>query len=231
VVRDAPWSFIPSKHISMVSNTRPTSGRTSSSSKQQLVFTDMSSTTYAVITKNRIPISIPSGHLDLGLSQSLIPESLGSNSLLASLSSQSTPLVSDQLSCYSDNSASVSLHPITLLPQSTSTLIHIPHQTSTTRSCCISMMQIHLMQTYHSISYAESLQSQPPSSLQVSDYNQLLLDVTQSYYDLAVLSKVRYGLDNISGLQQGLPFHLEAVDAILKALGKDWEKLNTDEES
>jgi len=42
---------------------------------------------------------------------------------------------------------------------------------------------------------------------------------------------VRYGLDNISGLQQGLPFHLEAVDAILKALGKDWEKLNTDEES
>jgi len=92
-------------------------------------------------------------------------------------------------------------------------------------------MQIHLMQTYHSISYAESLQSQPPSSLQVSDYNQLLLDVTQSYYDLAVLSKVMYGLDNISGLQQGLPFHLEAVDAILKALGKDWEKLNTDEES
>jgi len=57
----------------------------------------------------------------------------------------------------------------------------------------------------------------------VLDEKQLLADVTRNYYDLAVLSDVRWKLDGMGG-HKGLPFHLSATDAMRMALDKDCDR-------
>jgi mediator of RNA polymerase II transcription subunit 13 len=59
----------------------------------------------------------------------------------------------------------------------------------------------------------------------VPDTAQLLVDVTQNFHELAVLSRLRFKLDGMGGANRGLPFHLAAVDAMLVALDRDWDRL------
>lgn len=221
VVPDASWLFIPSKSNPLpLPVPRPIApSRSSSSSKQPSVFTDVSSTTYAIYPTNRISISVPPSQSDLGLSQSFIPE------LATSISS--SPSSPHPRSGYSNlnpltqiSSSSLHLpHPVTFLPQATSILIHVPQFSS---SSSISMTQIHLLRTVHS--YSHSIQASS-SSLSVLDEKQLLEDVTRNYHELAMLSRVRWKLDGAGG-RKGLPFHVAAVDAMRMALERDWDRLD-----
>lgn len=226
VVPDAPWSIISAKSMvaSLHSRTN-SSGRSPSSSKQQTIFTDITSSTYAIFPKNYIPISIPPSHNDLGLSQSIIPEPStpvisSPSSPVSQPSTTSTPLNPPTTHPCTYPEPSSLPHPITILPQHSSILIRVPHAAS---SSAITMTQIHLLHTSHSTSYTQSLQA--TSSSQVPDNAQLLADVTHNFHELAVLSKVRFKLDVMGGANRGLPFHLAAVDAMRVALDRDWERL------
>ena len=226
VVPDAPWSIISSKSMVPPPLSRTSSsGRSPPSSKQQTFFTDITAATYAIFPKNYIPISVPPSHNDLGLSQSIIPEpptpAISSPASPASQSvTDSAPSSPPTVHSYTYPEISFLPHPITILPQHSSILIRVPHASSST---AISMTQIHLLHTSHSASYTQSLQAS--SSAQVPDNAQLLVDVTRNFHDLAVLSRVRFKLDNMGGANRGLPFHLAAVDAMRVALDRDWERL------
>ncbi|KAF8901743.1 hypothetical protein CPB84DRAFT_1747003 [Gymnopilus junonius] len=200
VVPDAPWLFIPSKSGgSPLPVPRPAApSRSSSSSKQPSIFTDISSTTYAVFPSNRISVSFSPSRSDFGLSQSLIPE----------LSAQASQPVTPQTS--TPRFASPLNSPVAFVPQASSMLIHLPHASS---SNPISMIHIHLLQTVHSA-------SQAVTSAHVPGDDQLLQDVTRNYYELAVLSKTKWKLD----AHRGLPFHIAAVEAMRVALEKDWDR-------
>ncbi|KAF8966396.1 mediator complex subunit 13 C-terminal-domain-containing protein [Flammula alnicola] len=176
--------------------------------------------------------------IDLGLSLSFIPEATAPLSSPSSPQphSSATPTIlqpstqtitspatsTNPPDCLSSNQLP---HPITILPQSSSILIRVPHSSS---SSFISMTHIHLLRTFHSASYTHSLQAS--SSSQVPDNHQLLVDVTRNYHELAVLSKVRWKLDGAGG-RKGLPFHLAAVDAMRMALDRDWDRLEGGVES
>lgn len=54
----------------------------------------------------------------------------------------------------------------------------------------------------------------------------LLEDVTNGYYELGVLARVRWGLDGAGAAGsggEGLPFHLAAVDGMRMALEGCWD--------
>ncbi|KAJ7188980.1 hypothetical protein C8R46DRAFT_877203 [Mycena filopes] len=67
---DAPWTLLPSESQHKAAPTPPMTRAPSSSStaKTPSLFIDVSSTTYAVFPKRKIPLSLPPTPLDLGLS-------------------------------------------------------------------------------------------------------------------------------------------------------------------
>lgn len=213
VVPDAPWLFIPPKSgASPLPVPRPAAPSRSSSSKQPSVFTDISSTTYAIFPSNRISVSVPPSQSHLGLSQSLIPE------LSTQTSSSSQPVTPLHTQTSTSPSVLSFTSPVTFIPQASSILIHLPHASS---SNTISMTHVHLLQTVHSASYMHS--EQAVTSAHVPGDEQLLQDVTQNYHELAVLSRVKWKFDGASG-HKGLPFHIAAVDAMRVALENEWDR-------
>ena len=222
VVPDAEWLFVPLK-------TSPYAPiRSSPNAKQHLVFTDVSSTTYAIFPSSRIPIAVQPVHSDLGLSQSFIAEPPTSHSSVASPRVPSQPnttldamqRTAPLLGPSADSPSEMYHLPTFLLPHSTSILIRVPHPNSTCPTST-SMTHIHLFRTYNSASSSQSRQTQLGSA--VPDEKQLLSDVTRNYYELSVLSNVRWKLDGMGG-HHGLPFHLSATDAMRMALDKDWDR-------
>jgi mediator of RNA polymerase II transcription subunit 13 len=226
---DAPWLFVPSSKSNIVPPLRsnpPT--RSSPSSPKNSTFTDVSATTYALFPSNHMAISLPPSHTDFGLSQSFIPEpastSLPSspvpqpainsttNTVVQTMSTTPPPIIiSDN---YSSDTCFQS-YPITLMPLSTTTLIHVPASSSL---ASIRMTHIHLLCTFHSHSYTHSSQV---SSCPVPDNQQLHKDITKNYHELAVLAKLRWKLAG----NPVLPFHLAAVDNMRMSLDRDRDRL------
>ncbi|CAA7260150.1 unnamed protein product [Cyclocybe aegerita] len=222
------------------SNTRPSPpGRSPSSSKPHTVFTDTSSTTYAIHPLNRMPISLPPSQIDLGLEQSFVPESasLSSTPSPQPHTSIPTPLASAPTPAadFVPTPSSVSTchpHPLSFLPLHTSHLIRIPSKTSSTSisslsslfSTVITQISTHLLCTVHSSSYNHPIQASSPSAQAPSD-EQLMVDVTRNFYELGVLGRARLKSGKETG-GQDLPFHLAAVDSMRVALERDWDRLD-----
>jgi len=218
VIPDAPWYFLPSKPNLL----NPIRSSTTSA-KQPVFFTDVSSTTYAIFPNVRIPISLSPSQSRLVSEQSFIPEPLISHPNVTSpyLQPIQTSNISGPQCAKSPSSLSRPLfeserHVMPLLPHSSSILVRIPHLHDSATASNNSMIHIHLLRTYHSA----PTPSQNASA--ILDDKQLLEDVTRNYYELSVLSKARWKLDGTGG-HKGLPFHLAAIDAMRMALDRDWE--------
>ena len=222
VIPDTPWFFLPSKP-SPLNHIRSLP----SSAKHPVIFTDISSTTYAIFPKVRLPISVSPSQCHLVSTQSFIPEPLVSHPNVTS-----SPYRPIQTSCPQPAKSPSSLsrvfsetdrHAMPLLPRSSSILVRIPHVIDSTTASHNSMIHIHLLRTYHSAPDLPPTASQPAPA--ISDDKQLLEDVTRNYYELSVLSKARWKLDGVGG-HEGLPFHLAATDAMRMALDRDWDRFD-----
>lgn len=191
--------------------TRPGSSLVSRNTSQA-GFTDISSTTFALFPKTHMPISVPSASfLEIGIIAPHViaphvsePASPSPNPRDVSTPPQfKTPPVNDSNSFYS----------APILPSSTTTLIRVPCSPSPTS---ITMFHIHLFETFHSPSASHT-----PSS---RDDRILHAQLTQNYYDLSVLSKVRWHLS----ANPLLPFHLGAVEVMRVALDRDRDREKID---
>lgn len=218
VIPDTPWFYLPS------TPRRHHPSRSSPSSvKHQIIFTDVSSTTYAIFPNIRLPVSRPPSLSELLSGKSFIPEPLiynpnvVSSPFLQPMQPVDSPFVPSRSLAQADRQL------VPLLPLSSSILIRVPHLHDSTTASSNSMTHIHLLRTYHSASYRSR------STSVVSDDKQFLADVTRNYYELSVLSKTRWKLDGISG-NTGLPFHLAATDAMSMALDKDWDVFDSNGE-
>jgi len=215
---DAPWSFVTSRVNSSSPSRRAAQHRPSSSTKHQVILTDVSTTTYAIFPTSQMPMSLPSSYKNLGLS-SFVPEPPSpanpTSPAAASLFVNSIPDSTSQYHNFNADCAATlrtdqEPHRLAFIPRSTSTLIRIPNTPSLTS---ISMLHIYLLHT---------LQSPHSSSLSLPDESKLHFAITQNFHDLAVLSKIRWNLD----ANPLLPFHLAAVDAMRISLDRDWDRLD-----
>jgi mediator of RNA polymerase II transcription subunit 13 len=225
VIPDTPWFFLPSKQ-SPLNPIRSSP----SSTKHSVIFTDISSTTYAIFPKVRLPISVSPSHSHLVSMQSFIPEPPISHPNIASPYPQ--PIQTSNTDCSQPAKPPSSLsrlhsetdrRALPLLPHSSSILIRIPHLHDSATASNNSMIHIHLLRTYHSACNPPPIPSQTASA--ILDDKQLLEDVTRNYYELSVLSKARWNLDGVGG-HKGLPFHLAATDAKRMAFDRDWDRFD-----
>ncbi|KAH9483026.1 Mediator of RNA polymerase II transcription subunit 13 [Psilocybe cubensis] len=243
VVPDAPWMFTPwdERNLPLVVPTTTTRVQATSASvpgvggvarpvnaskvqeepqHQQTVFTDVSSATYAVFPKRTLPIFVPPSLDDLGLTRSFVPEDPAGDVDPAPPSSSSSARAP-------------------VIPQATSILIRVPRATSipTLSSSSASpmaslsfssatMIHTHLLHSAHSASYTQHAQTTMSDAGRVPSDDKLLEEVTKGYFDLAVLARVRCGVEVAGGStrdREGLPFHLAAVDLMRMVLEGCWE--------
>ncbi|TFK64911.1 hypothetical protein BDN72DRAFT_825113 [Pluteus cervinus] len=202
---DAPWAFLTAKPMPMPTPKQPSvPGRSLSSSVSksagQGVFTDISSLTYAIFPTTRSPISVPSSPLDPSLSIPYICEPVSS-----SPSPSPSPSM-DPISPSQSKFGIPELFTSPILPHATSVLVRVPCSPS---PMAITMLHIHLLETFHTPTASHSSASR--------DESQLHSDLTRNYYELSVLSRSRWGLNT----NPILPFHLGAVEAMRVALDRD----------
>ncbi|GLB33323.1 putative component of the SRB8-11 complex [Lyophyllum shimeji] len=189
---EAPWTFCSSRPPSKATPTKTLRSSTSKNQPQN-IFTDISTTYYALTPHNALPQSHPPTLTDLGLSLSLIPES------------QHTPASPGVLQQEQQNGPASALpHPLALLPRSSTTLICLPATPSPT---AITMLHIHLLHTIRP----------PASATTQEDIPALHTAITRNFHELAVLATTRSRL----GVSPALPYHLAAVEAMRIALDRD----------
>lgn len=220
---ESTWSFLAPSTTSTTRSPHKTPG-----TKAQSIYSDISSTTYAIYPTIRMPISHPISQGDVGISQSYIAESPCLNSSSEPPSPKPASKYDPQRSYNIPPDAPLEYepHPITFLPLYTSLLVTVPQSQSTTS---ITTTSIHLLRTSHSESYTSSTQAYQHSSATVPSDEQLRNDITQNFYELSVLCKARWKLDFGLGShpsRAALPFHLAAVDAMRVALDRDWDRLD-----
>jgi len=216
---DAPWSFVSSRVNPSSPSCRAAQHRPSSSTKHQVILTDVCATTYAIFPTSQMPMSLASSYKNLGLSLSFVAEPpspanpispVASPSFVNSMPDSTSQYHNFNADCVATLRTDQEPHRLAFIPRSTSTLIRIPNTPSPTS---ISMLHIYLLHT---------LQSPHSSSLSLPDESKLHVAITQNFHDLAVLSKIRWNLD----ANPLLPFHLAAVDAMRISLDRDWDRLD-----
>ncbi|GAW06244.1 proteophosphoglycan ppg4 [Lentinula edodes] len=191
VEQSVPWIILPFPAPQSTGHSAPNSknptlfrstpGSVKISSKNQF-FVDTATTTYGLLQKDTLPISVPPTLNDIGLSTDLV--------------------INKPLSIDDDDYSLVDDYP--LLPLSSSTLICIPDS-----SVLPQMVNIHLIYATKSEECAY-----PNITSDAADSPQNLLhDITNSFYSLSVLSTARRDIAGTS-----LPFHLSAVETMRKAL-------------
>ncbi|KAK2462265.1 hypothetical protein APHAL10511_005571 [Amanita phalloides] len=192
---EAPWTTTDFQHNiakSQTSTTRMTSAK-------HAVFNDVSSQTYMLRTHIRLPLSFTPRAT---FYQSFIPEppsdglSMGTELAFASSdgSSEDTQIP----------------HPVTMLPRSSMTLIHVPLSATSTS---ISMLHIHLLYTTSPRHTLASLTGD------LSTHE----EITYNFYELSCLAKLRWKLRT----NPVLPFHLGAVEIMRTALERDEDRLES----
>ncbi|KAG6836869.1 hypothetical protein H0H93_002112 [Arthromyces matolae] len=181
-----PWTFYSTSSqppTSPPSKTHNTPRATSSSkSHPQNLFTDVTTTIFATSPYNSLPQSYAPSFTELGLFLSHVPEH----------SRQDQGLVSTLP------------HPLPLLPQSSTTLICVPANSSPT---AFSMLHLHLLHITRPLA----------STASKEDISSLHSAITHNFHELAILARARWRL-NVNPI---LPFHLAAVEAMRIALGRD----------
>ncbi|PFH50555.1 hypothetical protein AMATHDRAFT_192998 [Amanita thiersii Skay4041] len=181
----------------------PSKATNRATSSKGSVFTDSSSQTYLLHSKLRLPISLPTR---LSFSHSLIPEPSSQSS---SSSAESPPGGMNDKINEDRQPVADPAHPLTMIPQSSITLVRIPASepcTSTT------MLHVHLLYTILSSN------ANPP----YLDDSKLHEEIAYNFYELSLLAKVRWKLN----ADPKLPFHLGAVEAMRIALERDRDRLD-----
>ncbi|KAJ2926208.1 hypothetical protein H1R20_g10879, partial [Candolleomyces eurysporus] len=191
----SPWTLLESNRPASSS---PARNPRSSSATKNTYFSDASASYYAIFPGNQLSAAVPPE--DNNYSTSLIPEP--------------STTVQDGTSSDGDIPHRASLeddlpHPIPLIPLSTSSLIRVPSQPSEAR---MSMLHIHVLKHLHPPGYPDT-QLPPEASLQE--------EITRNFYELSVLSAIRFRLDR----NPVLPFHLAAVESMRSCLDCDWDQL------
>ncbi|KAF9004684.1 mediator complex subunit 13 C-terminal-domain-containing protein [Cyathus striatus] len=211
---NAPWIFTDS-YSNQLPSKSPTLHRAASSNKlTSTVFTDISSTTYALFPTIQFPVSLPPCK-DYTIPASYIADPTPISQGPASQSSESYPSTPSHssphptINDYVLSAESTPLpHPLPYIPRFTSTLIRVPNSSS---PIAISMLHIHLLYTIRL----------PHLHYPPLDEAQLHADITRNYHELNVLAKERLKLE----VNQSLPFHLAAVEAMRFALDRDWDRI------
>lgn len=194
---DTAWSIIYPKSRSPASPSR--ASKIPSSAKQ--IYTDASSTVYAIHPASRLSIaSRPPAIVfpDFQVHEPALP---------SPDHGQSESPSEDVLTPYTPSIP----HSLPTLPQATTVLlsahVHSPDQP-------VDMLHIHLLHSFHSRSATSS----------VPDDTTTHLDVTQNFFELAVLANARR-LTAASSPASLLPLHLTAVESMSSCLDIDWEAM------
>lgn len=186
---DSPWTLT---QLDSIFPNRPTS---KSPSNKHTVFSDISSTTYALSPSVTLPIAIPPRQADLGLSLPYVVDSSGAGGLNdADVEGEATSPTSTTIPTPTTASVPTPLlsplpaltigslpHPVGLLPKSTTCLIRVPRS----QPAFITMLHIHLLWTY----------CYPPSLIKRSDMLDPVTvhaDVTKNFHELSVLAQSRW---------------------------------------
>ncbi|KAF9446731.1 hypothetical protein P691DRAFT_761374 [Macrolepiota fuliginosa MF-IS2] len=210
------------------------SSSSKSSSNKHVVFSDISSTTYALFPSVTLPVAVPPTHSDLGLSLPYVadpssvasglcdgdPESVATSPASTTITASTATAIPISPSLPTTASLYGSMpHPIGLLPQSTTCLIRVPCSSPLTS---ISTLHIHLLSTH----------CHPPWLVKKSatlDPGTVHADVTKNFYELSVLAQSRWkmaapstgttghgswnvGGDSRAGVNPILPLHLAMVE-------------------
>ncbi|KAH6915454.1 mediator complex subunit 13 C-terminal-domain-containing protein [Coprinopsis sp. MPI-PUGE-AT-0042] len=175
---ETAWAIIEPKYRSPTSPSR--TSKIPSSAKQ--IYTDCSSTVYAIH---------PASRLSIASRPPVCPRS--------------------RLSDVTAPHAPIMPHPLPALPQATTVLLsahsHFPDKP-------VDMLHIHLLYSFHSHSTTSS----------VPDDTTTHLDLTQNFFELAVLASARRVTCALSPANL-LPLHLIAVESMCNCLDIDWEAM------
>ncbi len=184
-----PWMFtsrpdfdFSAPHLKTVGRSVSMSSSKSSKSTSNPVFMDVSSTTYALFQHSPLPVSVPPTPSDMGLDTRHIPDPSPTHG-------------GDADSASMDLGHEEYPHTLPLVPHASSTLIRVPSSGAPT------MLHVHLLHKIRSVGCAYP----------AADYQQLLRDITHSYFALSVLSAAKRG---VRGANPILPYHLAAVEAM-----------------
>lgn len=230
---DSPWLFTK---LSTNTPLQQQSSSNKSSNSKQMVFSDISSTTYAVFSSVVLPIAVPPSQSDMGISLPYVADpssvnyGLGDGDAEATATSPASTTITTATAIPTSPSSPASPtatspgsipHAVGLLPKATSCLIRIPCSAPLTSA---SMLHIHLLSTYCS----------PASSAAKSNALELKTvhaDITKNFYELSVLAQSQWKMwapeaGNINGgtgsgngdsstktgVNPILPVHLAMVD-------------------
>ncbi|KAF9004956.1 hypothetical protein BDZ89DRAFT_1169049 [Hymenopellis radicata] len=149
------------------------------------VFMDVSATTYALFQHSPLPVSVPPTPADMGLDSRHIPDPSPAHG-------------GDSDSASMDLGHEEYPHTLPLVPHASSTLIRVPSSGSST------MLHVHLLHKIRSVGCAYP----------AADYQQLLRDITHSYFALSVLSAAKRSSIRRGTINPILPCHLAAVEAM-----------------
>ncbi|KAG7446038.1 uncharacterized protein BT62DRAFT_1076435 [Guyanagaster necrorhizus] len=197
-----PWMFTSRPELDATKSASPSLksvGRSASVSSSKPsknnshpVFVDISFSTYALFQQSPLPVSVPPTLGDMGLGLGYIPDPSSWHG------GEDTHPQSPSI----EHDHSNLPHVLPLIPHASATLIRVP---SSTTVATTTMLHIHLLHMIRSVG----------CSYPASDYNQLLRDITHSYYALSVLSSLKW---RMKGANPILPFHLGAVEAMRTAV-------------
>lgn len=194
---DTPWLF--TKFDTTMFGSR------SDDNKHNTVFSDISSTTYAVNLNIVLPIAIPPSQLDIGISLPYVADPSGTNNDGDPESTDSPPATAIHSNTPPTVPSSIPSK-IGLMPKSTSCLIRVPRSAPLTS---ITMLHIHLLSTYSTSLREEdnnnnnnnnnSNNNGNNSKTDMLDPGVILSDVTHNFYELSVLAQLQWKLSGTDG--------------------------------
>ena len=227
---DSPWLFTKLNSDVAISY-QPSPDSIPTPNAKTTIFSDASSTTYALYPNILLPITTPPTQSDIGLSLPYVADPSSGSSGMGDGDSEintavvsagtnvlSTSPVSPTESSMNSATESTTPHPVGLVPRSTTCLVRIPRSAPNTS---ISMLHIHVLATY---CYPATLARKSGKSggdghAMTLELKTVHMDVTKNFYELSVLAQARWSMGVASGCSGGrisgnpiLPMHLGIVD-------------------
>jgi len=235
---DSPWLFTK-LNLDVAIPPQPSSASIPNTPnvKTNNIFSDASSTTYALYPNIVLPIATPPGQSDIGLSLPYVADpsscsngmGYGSSEINAAVPAGANNLPTSTVSPMeppADSATGSTMpHPVGLVPRSTTCLVRVPRSAPNTS---ISMLHIHVLATY---CYPASLAKKSCDdgyTMTLLESKNVHRDVTRNFYELSVLAQARWRMlapegESSMGLPGGcsggrmsgnpiLPMHLAIVD-------------------
>lgn len=239
---DSPWLFTK-LNLDVATSHQPPSASipTTPNVKTNNIFSDASSTTYALYPNIVLPIATPPSQSDIGLSLPYVADPSSYSSGMGDGSSEinaagpaganvlSTSTVSPIELPADSATGSTMPHPVGLVPRSTTCLVRVPRSAPNTS---ISMLHIHVLAAFWYPASLVKKSHEDGYTMTLLELKNVHRDVTRNFYELSVLAQARWRMsapqsESSMGFLSGgrmsgnpiLPMHLAIVDIMGQVTG------------